>query len=141
MRTLVERLEEKIDFPDDGSGCWLWTGAKYENGYGKVRVGGIVLLAHRVVYELLVGPIPPGLQVDHVRERGCLHRHCVNPDHMEPVTCGENVRRGQTGRRKSHCPQGHSYAEHGRSRGRRSGRYCVLCKSETERRARANASR
>lgn len=95
--------------PDPTTGCWLWTGATQSNGYGCVGVYGKSQLAHRVSYELLVGPIPNGLVIDHVVARGCRHRACINPAHLEPVTNLENIRRGVYANR-THCPQGHAYA-------------------------------
>lgn len=80
------RLVEK----GDPSSCWIWTGKKGSKGYGLAHVdGGRQAQAHRVAYELLVGPIPDGLEIDHT----CNVRPCVNPDHLEPVTHAENVRR------------------------------------------------
>lgn len=67
--------------------CWLWTGG--HSWYGAIRIGRKVLRVHRVVYELLVGPIPAGLVLDHL----CENKLCVNPDHLEPVTQSENMRR------------------------------------------------
>ena len=72
--------------------CWLWRGA-LSNGYAAFRLDGRTQRAHRVIYEWEVGPIPPGWEVDHVRARGCTHRHCVNPSHLEAVTGTENRRR------------------------------------------------
>lgn len=69
--------------------CWLWTGAPSNSGYGHYKVGGKAIKAHRAVYELLVGPIPEGMQLDHL----CEVKLCVNPDHLEPVTHQENARR------------------------------------------------
>ena len=51
-------------------------------------------MAHRYVYELFRGPIPDGHVLDHVKKKGCKHRDCVNPDHLEPVTQQENTLRG-----------------------------------------------
>ena len=68
--------------------CWLWTGPKYHNGYGQARGGRV----HRLMYEALVGPIPDGLELDHL----CRIRECVNPEHLEPVTRAENARRART---------------------------------------------
>lgn len=98
-------------------------------------------MAHRVAYELVVGPIPDGLQLDHL----CKVRKCVNPAHLEAVTCGENIRRGDTGKAaaevqssKTHCPQGHPYSgdnlAHYRGRHGRRYRACRICRREAMRR-------
>jgi hypothetical protein len=105
QRSTLDRLFSKVERTPDG--CWLWTGALKVNGYAQLQVGGRTgkrLYAHRVAYELLVGPIPDGLQLDHL----CRVRHCVNPAHLEPVTARENVRRGEPAQR-THCPKGHEY--------------------------------
>ena len=81
---------------DRKSGCWLFTGYLTPLGYGKVGGGGKhgpVLRAHRVTYEHFRGPIPDGMQLDHL----CRVPRCVNPDHLEPVTFRENLDRSQKG--------------------------------------------
>jgi hypothetical protein len=88
-RPLDERFWEKVDVGHP-LGCWTWTAAMKPEGYGKFYVDGALRQAHRVAYELLVGPIPGGLFLDHL----CRNPRCVNVDHLEPVTPGENVRRG-----------------------------------------------
>lgn len=98
----------------DESGCWLWQGQISRNGYGRCRVGPgkPLVAAHRVSYEHYVGPIPEGLQLDHVKERGCTHRNCVNPEHLEPVTGSTNtMRQDHAERRVTECPKGHPYDE------------------------------
>ena len=86
---------------------WLWHGMTAGNGYGRVVIDGKNQAAHRVAYEWLVGPIPDGLELDHL----CGVRNCVNPHHLEPVTHKENVARGKTithyNSEKTHCPRGH----------------------------------
>lgn len=87
--------------------CWLWTGDLDRSGYGMVRFrrdsGERWLQTHRLAYELMVGPIPEGLQLDHL----CRVRHCGNPQHLEPVTPGENVRRSPFTGTLDRCKNGH----------------------------------
>jgi hypothetical protein len=93
------------------NGCWYWTGYKTKGGYGTISVRtGITTTAHRVAYELWRGPIPEGLQIDHL----CRNRWCVNQQHLEPVTAFENSLRGETftsvNVRKTHCDKGHAFS-------------------------------
>lgn len=84
--------------------CWLWTGALDSSGYGNVQIKNKMLKAHRVSYG--IDKIPKGLQLDHL----CRVRHCVRPEHLEPVTQAENLKRGvHYQKNKKRCPQGHSY--------------------------------
>ncbi len=84
------RLFRRVERTD--SGCWLWTGA-LNGGYGRIHHSpGRVLYTHRAAYELLVGPVPEGMDLDHL----CRNRACCNPDHLEPVTRRENLLRGDT---------------------------------------------
>ena len=95
--------------------CWLWTAAKGKAGYGLFSYGGRksphLVLTHRITYQLLVGPIPVGLELDHL----CRNTICCSPQHLEAVTHRENMIRGNVhsnGREqaaKTHCPQGHPY--------------------------------
>lgn len=72
-------------------GCWIWDGTRFSrNGYGRVNWQGRERQAHIVVYEILVGPVPRGLLLDHK----CRVRPCCNPDHLEPVTSLVNTLRG-----------------------------------------------
>ena len=76
--------------------CWLWTGYIPPSGYGLVCFKGKVRNAHRVAYTLVKGAVPRGLDLDHL----CRTKACVNPDHLEPVTHAENMRRWSALRRQ-----------------------------------------
>jgi hypothetical protein len=107
--------------------CWLWTGHTSKSGgrYGKGGYGQYrSRMAHRLAWELIRGPIPEGLVLDHL----CEVTRCVNPDHLEPVTTQENTRRHYDPRRKSTCPQGHEFtAENTYVSPGRNCRFCRAC--------------
>ena len=91
------------------TGCWEWTGHLNHHGYGQVHLRGNrrqTLKAHRASYEMTYGPIPDGLQIDHL----CRVRHCINPAHLEAVTGHENALRrlGKTAG-DTRCGRGHEY--------------------------------
>ena len=104
---LPARFWDKVRVLDNG--CWEWTGARRQKaGYGLFHWQGLLRIAHRVSYEALIGLIPKGLESDHL----CRNRACVRPEHIEPVSHRENVRRGvrpSQMRAKRHCPHGHPY--------------------------------
>lgn len=100
MPTILERLTSRIDIDDRG--CWNWRGATNSNGYGCIGAQGKVQLTHRVSYELHVGPISDGLQIDHL----CRNRICINPAHLDPVTAAEHAKRSLRAR-ATHCINGH----------------------------------
>lgn len=132
-------LERLLARTEAGSkACLLYTGTLNNRGYGQISVNGTPMLAHRAMYELIVGPIPAGLDLDHTCHNtdascpggdGCQHRRCINVSHLEPVSGAENTRRGKswaTNGLKTHCPQGHPYdAENTHVYDGR--RYCRAC--------------
>jgi hypothetical protein len=102
--SIAQRFWSRVDKSGD---CWLWTSRVGGRGYGDFDVNGDGVAAHRVAYELVKGPIPEGLVIDHL----CRNKLCVNPDHLEAVTHRGNVLRGEgiTARqaRQTHCKRGH----------------------------------
>lgn len=141
--TPSERLLAKSERSPDG--CLIFTGRITDDGYGSIGYKGQTAVnAHRVAYLEWVGDIPDGMHVDHrchtddetCQGGPCIHRRCIEPTHLEPVTPGENTRRGRsfttTNATKSHCPSGHPYNETNTIlfEGRR---YCRACKYEQNR--------
>lgn len=141
--SLPARFTAKCRFVEGG--CWEWTASKTAGGYGRYSVGYATFLAHRYAYQVVVGPIPGGLQLDHL----CRNRACVNPAHLEPVTARQNTLRGQSpaslNSTKTHCQRGHALVEgniyHKLSNGRpcRQCRQCVF-EDTRARRAKLKAS-
>jgi hypothetical protein len=145
----ADRFWPKVD---KGGSCWRWLAGKDSAGYGTFKLSGRQLGAHRVAFELVRGPIPEGMHLDHL----CRNPSCVNPAHLDPVTPGENIRRGlvsllakesNNGGRfhaaKTHCPNGHAYDmvnSHGR-RGCRTCRRVIDAKNHREARRRAREKR
>jgi hypothetical protein len=103
-------------------------------GYGKFWRDGKTVSAHRVAYELFVGPIPAGMQIDHL----CRNRLCVRPEHLQLATVRENLLRGNThaaaNAAKTHCPAGHPYDEQNTYRPPDGSRMCKECMRAKDRR-------
>lgn len=125
--SIIVRLEHYSTLSAEG--CWEWTASRTGAGYGKVWWRGALRQAHRVAYELLRGPIPPGLVIDHL----CRNRACINPDHMEPVTNAENLRRGARGRMVTQCAQGHAYTPENTYLKGNGCRACRTCRRDRDR--------
>lgn len=117
--------------------CWTWTGAHFWSGYARVKYCGRDTVAHRVAYELAVGPIPKGLEIDHL----CRNRGCVRPDHLEPVTHSVNERRGDTviarNAAKTHCVRGHALSGVNVLIRRNGNRRCQACERAYQKRLRS----
>ncbi len=136
--TTLVRFTAKIRVDED-TGCWIWTAARGDHGYGTFGARP-TKLAHRVAHEIFTGPIPAGLHIDHL----CRVHECVNPDHIEAVTRTENIRRGDHNyiglaanwaerRARSQCPRGHPYDEANTYIRPNGGRKCRICAREFKR--------
>lgn len=134
----MQRFMRHVDKVGSDSGCWIWTGVTSGSNakYGYFRAGTTSdqpkVPAHRWLYEQLVGAIPDGAELDHVLERGCTSKLCVNPAHLEPVSHAENQRRARltvcrSGRHDLTDPANVRWDKKGRRRG------CKLCHRENAR--------
>lgn len=144
---IAEALLERIEISPQG--CWPWTGTLTKPGYGhlnttEVMATGRTRLAHRLSYEEFVGPIPEGLELDHLchdprvcwEGDNCQHRRCINPAHLAPMTGVENsLRTNHTVR--THCKHNHEFTPENTfdNHGRRGCRTCAVRRTR-ERRAR-----
>lgn len=131
----IERLLARIDINERG--CWVFS-PPARNGYGYIGVTNEDgskrnVLTHRLAYETIVGPIPVGLEIDHL----CRNRACCNPDHLEPVTRSVNTLRGdspalarQRRLSRTHCKNGHPFEGDNLRLTPKGVRMCVTCRRE-----------
>ncbi len=139
---MPERLLSKIIKSSEPDGCWLWKDKLSKDGYAYFWVGqggklGKNVPAHRVLYELMIGKIPEGCELDHL----CKNPACVRPDHQEPVTHRINLLRGEGVAAKNaaatHCPQGHPYDLQNTYFTKEGWRGCRQCRFESVQRFRS----
>ncbi len=134
VRPVEQRAWAKVQMRD---GCWEWRGAVRTSGYGSIVLSPQhsrrIAMAHRVIYESLLGPIPAGLTIDHL----CMNTQCVRPDHMEPVTNEVNIMRGMgwgaRNARKTHCVRGHALTPDNCSKHKPDVRECRICRNARNR--------
>lgn len=123
-KTPLERFHEKYFV--DSNGCWLWQAGKTHEGYGKLKVLGKTVLAHRWYYLSLFN-IPQGFTLDHL----CRVRNCVNPEHLEPTTIQENTLRGigpsAINAKKTHCIRNHEFTPENTRITSNGKRHCRKC--------------
>ena len=131
----IERFMRKVRKTET---CWIWTGvtggstARYGYFQAGTRSTDPKVPAHRFAYEHFVGPIPDGMELDHVKDRGCTSKLCVNPDHLEPVTHAENRKRSRletcrSGKHDLTLPENQRWDNNGNRRG------CAACWRERAR--------
>lgn len=131
--TTEERFWSKVDKTNS---CWFWASSMYPDGYGQFWLKPRKVRAHRFAYELLVGPIPEGMVLDHL----CRRRDCVNPEHLEPVTNRQNLMRGigisSRNARAIKCIHGHPFSPENTHVAKDGKRVCRTCNRENRRRSR-----
>jgi HNH endonuclease len=129
LDAIPERFRRRISL--DESGCWLWHGYRQRFGYGSLRFGEKTFLAHKFIFELLVGPVPNGFELHHK----CRIRHCCNPDHLTILGHAEHRHL----QRRTHCVRGHELTQENRfyfRTGINAGKSCCLiCRREACRQA------
>jgi len=121
VRPVIERFLTKINVVENG--CWEWTDF-LNNGYGQFKVEGIILRAHRFIYEYYYGEICPDLTIDHL----CRNKRCVNPLHLEQVTNQENTQRAKNDR--THCRNNHLITAKNTHYAPNGSRVCRDCRKE-----------
>lgn len=131
MEQTFERFWKRVERRPDG--CWQWNGGRSVNGYGActdyLAPPTRTTYAHRLAWRILRGEIPDGLQIDHL----CRNKLCVNPEHLEPVTQAENLRRRTV---KTACNHGHELTPENVYRTRTGTRSCRACRRDAARRFR-----
>lgn len=143
VKTFREMVEPKLltNRHITESGCWLWTGGRTTHGYGITNYQRKQVRVHRAAHELWKGPIPDGMELDHL----CRARACFNPDHLECVTSRENTLRGQgpsaRAAKATHCPSGHAYDESNTYLSRVGKRVCKTCRAKQNRDYRARQAK
>ena len=117
--------------------CYPWKGSRNRDGYGQLKRDGITVGAHRAAYEALFGPVPAGMELDHL----CRVRDCVNPLHLEAVTHAENMRR-TAGLKppKTTCDSGHEFTPENTYIRPNGCRTCRQCNKAIKRKARARVA-
>lgn len=137
---VAERFWAKVDRSGGPDACWPWMAGRFSSGYGVFVFNRKSVPAHRWAYESEIGPIPEGLELDHL----CRNRACQNARHLEPVTHAENVRRGEglaaQNARKTHCLRGHEFTAENTYLRSGGNRQCRDCK-QAHQRARGRARR
>lgn len=137
MRPLMERLMSRVVF--DNNGCWVFTGARYV-GYGVIGVGPRgtgTILTHRATFEAYKGPIPDGLEIDHL----CRNRACCNPGHLRAVDrSANNLNGARSLYPNTHCKNGHAFTPENTYQSKRQ-RHCRACQKAKYQRARADPDR
>jgi hypothetical protein len=123
---------DRITINDNG--CWVWNGTKHEDGYGLISIGGKREYAHRVMYQLFVGPVNNNRELDHL----CRNPACCNPSHLEAVSSRENSLRGNhplfVVHRERRCREGHDLTLPENVYTRADGRArCRICAVERQR--------
>lgn len=123
--------------------CWPWNGSVVSRNRGRITNDGRLQYVHKLIWEMLNGPVPEGLELDHL----CRNPNCVNPRHLEAVTHQENIRRGDNRTNnalanKTHCPQGHEYTPENTYYQPKmpTSRHCKICRREYKARLRAALS-
>ena len=134
-----KRFWSKVDKISDPNGCWLWTAALNRKKYGQFRYKGKTRIAHRLSYAMHKGRIPKNKTIDHL----CCVRHCINPEHLEAVTCKVNILRGEgipaLNARKTHCIRGHEFTV--ASVTPSGSRQCRICQQNYNRKYRIDHSK